>query len=121
MRKNKKSIGSHALGNRTVIGIICIVAALAICFGIAPVVNKLRDGKTAVVRVVRTVEKGSPITDADIEIADVGSYNLTDGLLKNKDDVIGKHAACDLFPGDYISPAKLTDKTEYPQAICWNP
>ena len=44
MRKNKKSIGSHALGNRTVIGIICIVAALAICFGIAPVVNKLRDG-----------------------------------------------------------------------------
>lgn len=75
MRKNKKSIGSHALGNRTVIGIICIVAALAICFGIAPVVNKLRDGKTAVVRVVRTVEKGSPITDADIEIADVGSYS----------------------------------------------
>lgn len=74
MRKNKKSIGSHALGNRTVIGIICIVAALAICFGIAPVVNKLRDGKTAVVRVVRTVEKGSPITDADIEIAEVGSY-----------------------------------------------
>ena len=58
MRKNKKTIGSHALGNRTVIGIICIVAALAICFGIAPVVNKLRDGKTAVVRVVRTVEKG---------------------------------------------------------------
>ena len=112
MRKNKKTIGSHALGNRTVIGIICIVAALAICFGIAPVVNKLRDGKTAVVRVVRTVEKGSPITDADIEIADVGSYNLTDGLLKNKDDVIGKHAACDLIPGDYISPAKLTDKTE---------
>lgn len=46
MRKNKKSIGSHALGNRTVIGIICIVAALAICFGIAPVVNKLRDGTT---------------------------------------------------------------------------
>lgn len=84
MRKNKKSIGSHALGNRTVIGIICIVAALAICFGIAPVVNKLRDGKTAVVRVVRTIEKGSPITDADIEIAEVGSYNLPDRLLKTR-------------------------------------
>ena len=38
MRKNNKSIGSRALGNRTIIGIICIVAALAICFGIAPMV-----------------------------------------------------------------------------------
>lgn len=111
-KRTQKTIGSHALGNRTVIGIICIVAALAICFGIAPVVNKSRDGKTAVVRAVRTVEKGSPITDAGIEIAEVGSYNLTDGLLKNKHDVIGEHAACNLFPGDYILPAKLTDKTE---------
>ena len=33
MSKNKKSIGARALGNRTIIGIICVVAALAICSG----------------------------------------------------------------------------------------
>lgn len=66
MRKNKKSIGSRALGNRTIIGIICIVAALAICFGIAPMVNKLRDGKAMVVRVSTAIEKGAMITDANI-------------------------------------------------------
>lgn len=31
--KQKKSGGSHPIGNRTVVGIICIVVALAICFG----------------------------------------------------------------------------------------
>ena len=92
MRKNNKSIGSRALGNRTIIGIICIVAALAICFGIAPMVNKLRDGKAMVVRVSTAIEKGAMITDANIEVVEVGSFNLPGNVVKSKDAVIGKFA-----------------------------
>ena len=44
-KKENKGTGSHGIGNRTVIGIICIVAALLICFGVAPVVNRISDGK----------------------------------------------------------------------------
>ena len=47
--KQKKAHATHPVGNRTVIGIICIVVALAICFGIAPLVNRLSDGKTKIV------------------------------------------------------------------------
>ena len=96
MRKNKKSIGSRAVGNRTIIGIICIVAALAICFGIAPMVNKLRDGKAMVVRVSTAIEKGAIITDANIEVVEVGSFNLPGNVVKSKDAVIGK------FPNPYL-------------------
>ena len=85
MRKNNKSIGSRALGNRTIIGIICIVAALAICFGIAPMVNKLRDGKAMVVRVSTAIEKGAMITDANIEVVEVGSFNLPGNVVKSKE------------------------------------
>lgn len=112
MKKNKKSIGSHALGNRTIIGIICIVAALAICFGVAPMVNKLRDGKTQVIRVAAPIEKGAKITETNIEVVEVGSYNLPVNVVKNKDAVIGKYATCNMLTGDFFFSDKVTDKTE---------
>lgn len=65
--KQKKAHASHPVGNRTVIGIICIVVALAICFGIAPLVNRLSDGKTKIVRLIRDISAGATITEADIE------------------------------------------------------
>ena len=74
--KQKKQGGSHPVGNRTVVGIICIAVALAICFGIAPLVNKLSDGKTEIVRLSKDVTAGTLITESDIEVVEVGSYNL---------------------------------------------
>lgn len=35
--------------NRTAIGIVCIILAVAITFGISPLVNKMTEGKTQVV------------------------------------------------------------------------
>lgn len=112
MSKNKKSIGARALGNRTIIGIICVVAALAICFGVAPVVNKLADGKAEVVRVCSNVQRGDKITDADLEIVEVGSHNLPVNAARSKDGIIGRFASCDLHPGDYIFPEKVTDDVD---------
>ena len=94
--KQKKAHASHPVGNRTVIGIICIVVALAICFGIAPLVNRLSDGKTKIVRLTRDISAGATITEADIEVADVGSYNLPTGVIKDKAQVVGKCALSNL-------------------------
>ena len=95
--------------SRTVIGIICIVIAIAICFGIAPLVNKISDGKTEIVRVKETILKGSAITENDIELIKVGSYNLPDDVIKDETQVIGKYSTCDLYVGEYLLPSKLTD------------
>lgn len=94
--KQKKAHASHPVGNRTVIGIICIVVALAICFGIAPLVNRLSDGKTKIVRLTRDISAGATITEADIEVVDVGSYNLPIGVIKDKAQVVGKCALSNL-------------------------
>ena len=51
--KNKMRI----TGNRTVIGMICIVLALGITFGIAPLVNRFTDRKVEVVQVKQNVER----------------------------------------------------------------
>lgn len=105
----KKTTRSSPVSNRTVIGIICVAAALTICFGLAPVVNHFADRKADIVRVVSKVERGHIIKETDVEVVTVGSYNLPAGLITNKADVVGKTAGCDLFAGDYITPAKLSN------------
>ena len=109
--KQKKAHASHPVGNRTVIGIICLVVALAICFGIAPLVNRLSDGKTKIVRLIRDISAGATITEADIEVADVGSYNLPTGVIKDKAQVVGKCALSNLTKGDYLFPSKIGNDT----------
>lgn len=107
--KQKKTTHSHSLGNRTVIGIICIVVALAICFGIAPLVNRLSDGKTEIVRLVKDVPAGATITESDIEVVEVGSYNLPQDVITDKTQVVGKCALVGLTVGDHLLPSKLGD------------
>ena len=41
---------TRKIGNRTLIGILSIVVALFICFGVAPVINRVADSKTEIVR-----------------------------------------------------------------------
>lgn len=101
-KKENKGTGSHGIGNRTVIGIICIVSALLICFGVAPVVNRISDGKVAIVRVIRQVEAGAVIGADDVAVVEVGRHNLPEGIVTKTEDVIGKCAKSDLYAGDYI-------------------
>ena len=106
--KKRKSIGFRWIGNRTVIGIVCMIAAIGICFGIAPTVQKLSAGKTTILRVTRTVPRGSCLTDADVETVEVGSYGLSRDILRDKTAAVGKYATTDLYAGEYLIPAKLT-------------
>lgn len=89
-------------GNRTVIGIICIVLALGITFGIAPLVNRFTDRKVEVVQVKQDVERGHLITEDDVELVKVGALNLSDRTVKNKKYVVGKYAATNLYAGQIM-------------------
>ena len=46
------------LKNRTVVGVICIVLSLLICFGITPLFNKGISQKTEIVRVTKEIKSG---------------------------------------------------------------
>jgi len=108
MARKNKSIGGKVLSNRTIIGIICIVAALLICFGVAPLVNRISDGTVDVVRVKAVVPQGSLITPLDVEVVSVGKTNLPEGVIVATSDCVGKFATTDLYVGDYLFAEKLT-------------
>ncbi len=105
------------INNRTVIGVICIVLALVVTFGVSPLVNRLSDLKTDVVRVKNPIERGQLITANDLEIAKVGSYNLPEGVIKDGTTVVGKYATTNMSKGDYLFAEKLTGESNSPEDI----
>lgn len=68
--------------NRTILGIVCIVLAVAVMFGAAPLVNTLTAGKVEIVRFSRDVPQGTRITADDVAVVEVGKTGLQDNAVK---------------------------------------
>lgn len=94
--------------NRTVIGIICMVLAVAITFCVAPIVNKLASDTTTVIRLSAEAKQGTQITEAQIETVEVKTDTIPIGVIAEKSAVVGKYAASNLYSGDYFTKDKLT-------------
>ena len=94
--------------NRTVIGVLCILLALIICFGVTPLFNRSASEKTEIVRVTKDIKEGDEITAEMVQTVEVGAYNLPQNLMTDKKEVVGKYATADLAAGDYILSSKLS-------------
>ena len=108
------------LKNRTMLGVISIVLALIICFGLTPLFNQSVSQKTSVVRVVKDIKTGDAITKDMIQSVEVGGYNLPEDVIKQQDAALGKYAVADLFSGDYILTTKLSDTPASENAYLYN-
>lgn len=96
--------------NRTVIGIICMLLAVAVTFGVAPVVNRMMGDTTTVIRISADIRQGAQITVEQIETVEVKTDTLPIGVITQKIEVIGKYAVSSLYAGDYFTASKLTDQ-----------
>ncbi|MBR4393232.1 MAG: Flp pilus assembly protein CpaB [Oscillospiraceae bacterium] len=94
--------------NRTVIGVICMVLAIAITFLVAPLVNQLSTDTSEVIRLVEDVKQGVEINADHLEVARVKTDSIPTGTLNDPKDIIGKYTASQLYAGDYLTAAKLT-------------
>lgn len=94
--------------NRTLIGIVCIVLAVAITFLIAPAVSKMTTDTTEVVRLREDVKQGAKITEAQVEIIKMKSDTVPSGVLTEIKDAIGKYASSNLYAGDCVTKAKIS-------------
>lgn len=99
----------NLLKNRIVIGLICIILSLIICFGLTPMFNNALKSKVSLVRVNMEIHKGDQITEKMLTTVEVGGYNLPSNVVYRAEDVVGKYANTDLYKGDYILESKLSD------------
>lgn len=98
--------------NRTIIGIVCIVLALVVTFAVAPLVNKLSDSRTDIVRLKNDIVQGHMIQENDIEVVTVGSTGLPTNIITKKDAVVGKFAACDLKANTDLLQSMISGKSD---------
>ena len=106
--------------NRTVIGVLCILLALIICFGITPIFSRSASEKTEIVRVTKDIKEGDEITAEMVQTVEVGAYNLPQNLMTDKKEVVGKYATADLVAGDYILSSKLSSVPAAENAYLYN-
>ncbi len=107
----------NLLKNRIVVGLVCIIVALAICFGLTPMFNDALTSTVEIVRVNTEIKEGDQITAKMVTSVEVGGYNLPSNVVYRVEDVVGRYANTDLYKGDYILAGKLSDtpqlKNEY--------
>lgn len=106
--------------NRTVIGVLCILLALIICFGVTPLFSRSASEKTEIVRVTKDIKEGDEITAEMVQTVEVGAYNLPQNLITDKKEVVGKYATADLAAGDYILSSKLSAVPAAENAYLYN-
>ena len=106
--------------NRTVIGVLCILLALIICFGVTPLFSRSASEKTDIVRVRKDIKEGDEITAEMVQTVEVGAYNLPQNLMTDKKEVVGKYATADLVAGDYILSSKLSAVPAAENAYLYN-
>lgn len=106
--------------NRTVVGVLCILLALIICFGVTPLFSRSASEKTEIVRVTKDIKEGDEITAEVVQTVEVGAYNLPQNLMTDKKEVVGKYATADLAAGDYILSSKLSAVPAAENAYLYN-
>ena len=61
--------------NRTVVGVICILLSLVICFGMTPLFNRSVSQKEQIIRVTQPILAGEEITADMVQTVEVGGYH----------------------------------------------
>ena len=97
------------LKNRTLIGIILIVAAIGLCFGISPLFNSILSSKTTIIRLKQDIPQGVQITGSMLEAVEVGKMNLPADMQNDPKQIIGKYTVSAMFAGDSFTDKKLSD------------
>lgn len=100
------------LKNRTLIGIILIVAAIGMCFGISPLFNRILSSKTTVIRLKQDIPQGIQVTGSMLEAVEVGTMNLPADMQNDPKKIIGKYTVAAMFAGDSFTDAKLSDSID---------
>lgn len=108
------------LKNRTVLGVVCIALALVICFAVTPLFNASKSSTMKIVRVKSDLKIGQEITSKDIEVVEVGAYNMPSEVAQKSEDVVGKYASAEMIKGEYVLAAKISDTPASENAYLYN-
>jgi pilus assembly protein CpaB len=104
------------LRNKLFIGAMCLLLAGALAFGLLPRLYSAKSSTTEIVKLNKTVEYGTTITDEMLTATEVGSYGLPDNVVRSKSDIIGLVAGETIHAGEFLWRDSFIGKDDYEKA-----
>lgn len=100
------------LKNKPLISVICIILALILNFGIAPMITSQATKQIQVTRVAqgKEIPPNTKITDDLLETVTVSSLNLPTGVIQNKSEIVNQYSTIKMVSGDWFFTSKLSAK-----------
>ena len=100
----KRIVKSHIF-----IGILSIITGLLVSVVLTPIYSSALEKKGEVIKVKKPIKAGALIRNEDIEIVQIGIFNISNKIIRDKNLVIGKYAKAALYPEMYIVKESLSD------------
>ena len=66
------------------------------------------------------MKNGQEITSKDIEVVEVGAYNMPSEVVQKSEDVVGKYASAEMIKGENVLAAKISDSPASENAYLYN-
>lgn len=98
------------------VGVLCIVLAAAVAFLLLPRYYKSQSATEVIVRVAKDIPAGTVISAEMLTNSEVGSFGLSEEIVRDMDTVLGMVAAENLYAGEYLSGKRLQTEEEYAEA-----
>lgn len=95
------------------IGILCIVLAAAAAFLLLPKFFESQAATETVIRVKQDIPAGTVLTASMVTNSEVGSFGLSDSVLRSDTDVIGMVATENLYSGEYLMANRVVGEADY--------
>ena len=102
--------------SRTVIGAVCILLAVLVCFGITPLFNEGLKAQTEAVRVkAEVIPRGTYITADMVEVYTRGASGMEGSIATSLDEVVGRYTDVELRKYTDVNTAWLSSEplTQY--------
>ena len=97
------------LQNKVVVGGVCIVVAALFSFVLLPRINKGKSETEKVIKVNTDVPAGTQITDEMVTEVEVGKYGLSENVVRDKKQIVGKYTKISLTPEDIIMLSRFSE------------
>ena len=97
------------LDNKIFIGGGCFILAAILAFGALPAINKNKETTAVVCALIENVPAGTLITEELVVEREVGSYGLSNEVIRDKSLIIGKYTKTELAKDDLILSHKLAE------------
>ena len=94
--------------NKIIVGVMCIIIAAILAFFFLPSINKSKSNTEKIFVLKNGISEGTKIEESMLTQKEVGSYGLPKNIVKDKEKIVGKYAACSIFADDFILTSKLS-------------